>query len=554
MNEKHFDVIIAGAGMAGLTAGVYLSRYGHKVLVCESGEKAGGLVSSFEYKGYVFDAGIRAIENSGIVFPMLNQLDIKLDLVKSPVSVGMGDRIIRLAGKESLADMEDLLGGFFPDKREDVAKIMAEIRKAMKYMDVLYGIDNPLFMDIKGDSQYLLKTLLPWLFKYQMNIGKAAKMNRPVDAYLRQFTDSQPLIDMIVQHFFKNTPTFFALSYFGLYLDYNYPMGGTGSLPEKICAKLKELGGEVLLGTEIISVEPTARTVRTGTGQTFSYDKLIWAANLKTLYTILEEENMPPSTGKAPWKAQKQRILAHHGNDSVLSFFLGVDQAPAMFREICGPHFFYTPSLKGLSALVPSGWRQIVDDQTLTEEQKRESLQRWTNDYLELTTFEISIPVLRDPSLAPAGKTGIIASTLFDYDMVQQLERFGWYDTWKDRTKEYMIGVLSRGAFPELERHLEFGLTSSPLTIQKFSGNADGAITGWSFTKEGTPAEDRFKKIAHSIQTPLPDIYQAGQWTFSPSGLPVSILTGKLAADRVDKDLKHENKEKAPAEPDIITT
>lgn len=554
MNERHFDVIIAGAGMAGLTAGVYLSQYGHKVLICEAGEKPGGLVSSFEYKGYVFDAGIRAIENSGIVFPMLRQLDIQLDMVKSPVSVGMGDRTIRLAGKESLEDMEDLLCGIFPDKREDVAKIMAEIRKAMKYMDVLYGIDNPLFMDIKGDSQYLLKTLLPWLFKYQMNIGKAAKMNRPVDAYLRQFTDSKPLIDMIVQHFFKNTPTFFALSYFGLYLDYNYPMGGTGSLPEKICAKMKELGGELLTGTEIIAVDPAAKSVRTGTGQTYTYDKLIWAANLKTLYTILDEENLPPSTGRMPWKEQKKRVLAHHGNDSVLSFFLGVDQPPRVFDELCGPHFFYTPCVAGLSTLEPKDWELIVNDMTLSEEQKREALQQWTNDYLELTTFEISIPALRDPKMAPEGKTGLIVSTLFDYDLAKYLDRMGWYDRWKDQTKEYVVGVLSRGAFKELDRHLEFGLTSSPLTIQKFSGNADGAITGWAFTKEGTPAEGRFKKIAQSIIAPLPDIYQAGQWTFSPSGLPVSILTGKLAADKVEKELKKAGKEKTPAEPDVVIT
>ena len=37
--------------------------------------------------------------------------------------------------------------------------------------------------------------------------------------------------------------------------------------------------------------------------------------------------------------------------------------------------------------------------------------------------------------------------------------------------------------------------------------------------------------------TPIPNTYQAGAWTFSPSGLPISILTGKLAADRVNKAL-----------------
>lgn len=554
MNEKHYDIIIAGAGMAGLTAGAYLSRYGYKVLICEQADKPGGLVSSFEYKEFTFDAGIRAIENSGIVFPMLKQLDIRMDMVKSPVSIGLGDRIIRLSDRESLSEMEELLGDKFPDNREDVAKIIAEIRKVMKYMDVLYGIENPLFMDLKGDTQYLLKTLLPWFVKYQMNIGKAARLNKPVATYLRRFSDNQALIDMIVQHFFKDTPTFFALSYFGLYLDYNYPIGGTGLLPTKLCGKMKELGGEILTNSEIISVDPINKTLRTDAGQTYLYDKLIWAANLKTLYTILEEEGLPTSGGGKPWQVQKQKVLFHGGNDSVLTFFLGVDKPPTYFDDICGPHMFYTPDLHGLSSLSPTGWQQIAGDQGLEDPQKKEALQRWTDAYLDLTTFEISIPALRDASLAPPGNTGAIVSTLFDYDLVKYLERMGWYEEWKDAAKMHLIRVLSTGLFPGLEESLLFGLTSSPLTIEKFSGNADGAITGWAFSKDGTPAEDRFKKIQRSVLTPLPDIYQAGQWTFSPSGLPISILTGKLAADKADKDLRHQRKQPVPIEPEIITT
>ena len=44
--------------------------------------------------------------------------------------------------------------------------------------------------------------------------------------------------------------------------------------------------------------------------------------------------------------------------------------------------------------------------------------------------------------------------------------------------------------------------------------------------------------ILNIVRTPIPGILQAGQWAFSPSGLPTSILTGKLAADEVVKALK----------------
>jgi hypothetical protein len=38
------------------------------------------------------------------------------------------------------------------------------------------------------------------------------------------------------------------------------------------------------------------------------------------------------------------------------------------------------------------------------------------------------------------------------------------------------------------------------------------------------------------IDTCLPSVYQAGQWVYSLSVLTISILTGKLAADKVIKN------------------
>jgi phytoene dehydrogenase-like protein len=426
----------------------------------------------------------------------------------------------------------------------------------MNYMDVLYGIENPLFMDLNGDAKYLLTTLLPWFVRYQTNIGKIGKLNQPVAVYLRQFTSNQALIDMIVQHFFKDTPTFFGLSYFGLYLDYNYPIGGTGVLPNKLCTKIKELGGEFLINTGIISVDSRNKTIQTSGGETYEYDKLIWAANQKTLYSILEEEVLQDVSTGISWETQKQKVSSHRGNDSVLTFYFGVNQSPQHYDDICGPHMFFTPDPHGLSSLSITDWKQITSDDSLTDDQRQMALQRWTSNYLDLTTFEISIPALRDAALAPEGKTGIITSTLFEYDLAKYLEQKGWYDAWKDAAKAHMIKLLASSIFPGFAENLSFGLTSSPLTIERFSGNADGAITGWAFSKDGTPAENRFKKIRRAVLTPLADIYQAGQWTFSPSGLPISILTGKVAADLVHQERKRKLKQKRPApiEPEIITT
>jgi len=78
---------------------------------------------------------------------------------------------------------------------------MQEIDKTISYMNVMYGIDNPLFSDLSNDTQYLLHTLLPWLVKYKRNLRQIKKLNQPVDEYLMKFTDNRQIVDMITQHF-----------------------------------------------------------------------------------------------------------------------------------------------------------------------------------------------------------------------------------------------------------------------------------------------------------------------------------------------------------------
>ena len=167
----------------------------------------------------------------------------------------------------------------------------------------------------------------------------------------------------------------------------------------------------------------------------------------------------------------------------------------------------------------------------------QDGLFRWMEDYLECTTYEISCPVLRDKTLAPEGKTGLIISTLLDYSLVKRILDNGDYEKFKEFCTQKIMGVLEKSLFPGILELILFTLCATPLTIERETYNLEGAITGWSFTNPVLPSESKFKKITKAVQTPIPDVYQCGQWTFSPSGLPVSILTGKLAADRVHKKL-----------------
>jgi len=554
MKDSSYDAIIVGAGIAGLTAAAYLCKGGYHVLLCEKNEKTGGLVSSFTQNGFTFDGGIRAFENSGIVFPMLRQLGIDMQFVRNPVSVGMEEERIRLEGKESLPAYSDMLKRKFPGDEDDIDRIIAQIKKTMKYMDVIYGIDNPLFVDYMEDKTYLYKTLLPWLLKYHLTMKKVKKQNEPVNRFLKKMTDNQMLIDMIAQHFFKETPAFFALSYFGLYLDYSYPVGGTGALIEKMQEMILSRNGEISLQTEITFIDVESRRVASKDGRTAGYKKLIWCADTKALYASVSLSGIRDAALQAKIKSQRQFVNGNRGGDSVLTVFLSVNLANSYFADKCGSHLFYTPQKKGLSSLDLNGWREIMPNPGLTGagstdappqwKSREDALSNWIRQYLFLTTYEISCPSLRDPALAPEGMTGVIASTLFDYDLVKSISDLGWYDDFKGLCEKIIPEVLDASIFPGFAVQIQNTLCSTPLTLQSLTGNSDGAITGWAFTNKVMPAVNVFPQIARSIRTLIPDTYQAGQWTFSPSGLPVSIMTGKMAANAVCKDLGLPGQEK----------
>lgn len=520
--SKQFDAIVVGGGLAGLTSAAYLCRYGYRTLLCEKSHKTGGLVNTFVHQGYAFDAGIRAFENSGILLPMLKNLGIEIELTHNPVSIGIKDQWARLGSQESLKNYVNMLSGIFPENDSDIDKVAQEIEKAIDYMRVLYGIDNPMFIDDMKDREYLLNTLLPWLLKYQVNIRKAGRLSQPVSAHLNRFTNNQALIDMIVQHFFKDTPTFFALSYFGLYLDYFYPKGGTGILAELVTDYISRSGGEILTDAEVNRVSPDKKLIHTKSGDIYSYKKLIWAADLKSLYSAAGTVKQPQID------IQRKLVEKAFCGDSVLTLFMGTNLGRKYFEERCGAHAFYTPSAAGLSSL--AAW----NDASATED----GLFKWLGKYFELTTYEISCPSLRDPALAPEGKTGVIISTLLDYNLVKHISDAGSYDRFKEYCSQKITEVLEASVFPGVTETIEFTLCATPLTIERETGNAHGAITGWAFTNDILPVENRFKKIKNSIKTPIKDVYQCGQWTFNPSGLPVSIFTGKLAADAIRKTLK----------------
>ncbi|MCU0457466.1 MAG: NAD(P)/FAD-dependent oxidoreductase [Bacteroidales bacterium] len=531
-------IIIAGGGISGLATAASLAKKGAKVLLIEKNEKTGGLVNSFIKDGFLFDGGVRAVENAGMIKPMLEELEIDLPLYKSDVSVGVENFVIGAERKESVDDYEQMLKKLYPESGKEVERVINVIRKYDKYMNVLFGNESPFFKDAKRDRTYWFTTFIVWIFRLIATTIAVLRMRMPVEDFLHRIIKNESLIDIIDQHFFRGTPAFFAMSYFSLYTDYYYPEGGVGKIPEKLEEKIITMGGEVLKNTLITRVNLKEKSITDANGVNYSYDKLIWAADLKYLYTIIDKEGLSRKILSGIDKEQ-ERFLSKKGAESVFTVFMGVDQPPEIFRAISHGHFFYTPSKEGLGSLHREDLKKMLEN---WEHISKESILEWLERFCRLNTYEISIPVLNDPNAAPEGKTGIIASFLFDYELIKRIEKEGWYEEFKLAVEEKIPAVLSESIYPGLNKHIIFKFSASPLTLQKWSGSSEGAIVGWSF-EEPVPLKSSILNMKDSVKTALPDVYKAGQWSASPAGIPTCILTSKLAADLVYRELSAQEKQ-----------
>jgi phytoene dehydrogenase-like protein len=130
----------------------------------------------------------------------------------------------------------------------------------------------------------------------------------------------------------------------------------------------------------------------------------------------------------------------------------------------------------------------------------------------------------------------VVVSLLFDYQLAKKIDDAGWTPEIKEILELQLIKILDETIYPGFGEKVSHRFSSSPLTIEKLTDSTEGGITGWAFTNPYMPVVNKMLTIAKSVNTVLPNVYQAGQWSYSPAGMPISVLTGKLAADKVIKN------------------
>ncbi len=225
------DVIVIGAGMAGLATAALLAKQGKRVVVLEKGNVPGGRAYTYEEKGFTLNYGAHAVyrPESGILGELMARLGRPVPKCGYPDAMRSywadGDRFSPIGAKTHQA----LMTALFPlTSKPALAKMFLAIKSAKPERigeDLTWGA----WVDAQtGDAR---------LRRFARALGTVNTYTRPSAALSARF---------VLGHLQRNM---FAKDYVG------YMFGGWRSMYDVFIDELRAHGGEMLLGTHVDDIE-----------------------------------------------------------------------------------------------------------------------------------------------------------------------------------------------------------------------------------------------------------------------------------------------------------
>ena len=138
------EVLVVGAGLAGLNAAIALQNAGLEVVVLEASDRPGGRVTSDLIDGFICDRGFQLINSQ---YPALQELNVisEIDFVPAPrvIEVALGDDR-RVLGDPRVAPWTalDRATGTIPEKFALLRFLMSHPRKNQSVEEVLQPLGS----------------------------------------------------------------------------------------------------------------------------------------------------------------------------------------------------------------------------------------------------------------------------------------------------------------------------------------------------------------------------------------------------------------------------
>lgn len=498
--SDHYDAIIIGAGLGGLSVSTMLARNGMRVLLLERHNIPGGYATSFVRGRFEFEIALHELSgigpnNKGDTYRFLDYLGVaeKVEFIRVENMYRSVFPDFEITVPPGFEAYEAKLIETFPKEADGIHKFLKRLWDfAAEFTKVAQLKQQP--------SPLQLMLRYPKVFRY-MPVTFSQVLDRDVkDPYARA---------VISQYwgYFGMPPSEITFLYFALglhsYVKHgpSHIKGRSQALSNAFVQRLEELGGEVRFncGVKTITTDNgRVNGVITDQEEAFKADWVISNADpVTTCADMIGKENVPSSFFR---KLQSSKVAA-----STVNVYMGVNKSVEDLG-LSEHENFYNPD--------PDIQRHYEMTKHITEP-----------PMALLTPYNTIYP-----DISPPGTSMIVLTCLAYGDPWIKLAPDEYVDT-KNRVADAMIEVGEKMA-PGLRVNTEVVEVATPLTNMRYAGALGGSIYGFDQPPHDSPAW----RMAH--KGPLDGLYFVGAWTRPGGGFGPAMLSGQMAGAQILKQVK----------------
>ena len=484
-------IVVIGSGFGGLAAAIRLQAQGHQVTIVEKRDKLGGRAYVYEQDGFKFDGGPTIITAPWLI-----------------------DELFAIAGKQT-ADYVTLVkidpfynirwaDGTVFNYNDDKENLLAQIAKIApaetgsykrfsKDLSEIYRVGFEL-IDQPFDTIASMIKVVPQMVKLRSDRSVYKFVSRYFrNEKLREAFSFHPLL--IGGNPFTATSIYAMIHQLEQKFGVWFAMGGTGALVKGLGELYTDIGGKVLLETEVAEItikNGRADGVKLKSGELLEADAVV--SNADVAFTYL---NLIAPEYRRKYTDKKVKSMTY--SMSLFVIYFGTNRK---YENMAHHEILMGERYKGLLD-------EIFVDKTLAED----------------FSLYLHRPTATDPSLAPEG-----CDSWYVLSPVPHLE--GKID-WKTKAKPYrdsIIKYLEDNYMPELSQHIITETYIDPLhfrdTLNSYLGNAFGV--------EPTLMQSAYLR-PHNRSEDIPNLYFVGAGTHPGAGMPGVISSGKIVGNMIGK-------------------
>ncbi|MBG6236127.1 phytoene desaturase [Pedobacter sp. CAN_A7] len=490
VKNKHIAVI--GSGFAGLSAAAYLAKAGHQVEVFEKNEQVGGRARQLKTDGYVFDMGPSWYWMPDVFEQFFKDFGYRasdfysLSLLDPSFAV-VFDKADVLNIPADYTSLRALFESLEPGSAAKLDVFMEEA--AFKYK---VGMEKLVQKPGLSLLEFMDADLIKGVFKLQVFTSFSKHVRKhfkhPHLIALMEF----PVLFLGATP--EDTPALYSLmNYAGLKLGTWYPTGGFGEVINAMKSICERLGVTFHLNEAVshIHVQNNKVDTLTTTKRTTTFDAVLASGD----YHHIEQHLLLPQYRNYSSSYWESRVLA----PSCLIFYLGIK---TQVNRLEHHNLFFDEDLK-------------VHAQEIYKDPK------WPSKPL----FYVCCPSKTDHTVAPEGHENIfllvpIAPGLTD----DHVQRETYFDMILDRLETYCNQDIRQ----DIVYKKSYCVRDFVDDYHSYKGNAYGLANTLMQTANLKPSI-RNKKVSN--------LFYAGQLTVPGPGVPPSLISGKVAAKELIKEL-----------------